>query len=96
MLAEEPADSTKRVGAILNGLGATKYEELFVVWKTVSRLLREGGYTVIDPEVGELVTSLDMAGISLTLVYLDDELERYWTAAADTPAYKKAGGRIVG
>lgn len=89
VLAEEPADSNKRVGAILNGLGATKYEELFVVWKTVSRLLREGGYTVVDPEVGELVTSLDMAGISLTLVYLDDELERYWKAAADTPAYKK-------
>lgn len=89
VLAEEPADSTRRVGAILNGLGATKYEELFVVWKTVSALLAQRGYTVIDPEVGELVTSLDMAGISLTLVYLDDELERYWTAAADTPAYRK-------
>ncbi len=89
VLAEEPADSNKRVGAILNGLGATKYEELFVVWKTVSRLLRDKGYTVVDPEVGELVTSLDMAGISLTLVYLDEELETYWTAPADTPAYKK-------
>lgn len=96
VLAEEPADSTKRVGAILNGLGATKYEELFVVWKTVSRLLREGGYTVIDPEVGELVTSLDMAGISLTLVYLDEELERFWTAPADTPAYKKGSPVAAG
>lgn len=89
VLAEEPSDSNKRVGAILNGLGATKYEELFVVWKTVSKLLRDRGYTVVDPEVGELVTSLDMAGISLTLVYLDDELEQYWTAPADTPAYRK-------
>ena len=89
MLAEEPADSSQRVGAILNGLGATKYEELFVVWKTVAGLLRDRGYTVVDPEVGELVTSLDMAGISLTLVHLDDELERFWTAPADTPAYRK-------
>ena len=89
VLVEEPADSKKRVGTILNGLGATKYEELFVVWKTVSALLRESGYTVVDPEVGELVTSLDMAGISLTLVYLDDELEKFWKAPADTPAYKK-------
>ncbi|QGF23141.1 dihydroxyacetone kinase family protein [Raineyella fluvialis] len=89
VLAEEPADSTKRVGVILNGLGATKYEELFVVWKTVAAELAERGYTVVDPEVGELVTSLDMAGISLTLAYLDDELEKYWTAPADTPAYKK-------
>lgn len=89
VLAEEPDDSTKRVGAILNGLGATKYEELFVVWGTVSRLLRERGYTVVEPEVGELVTSLDMAGISLTLVHLDDELERLWRAPASTPAYTK-------
>ena len=89
VLAEEPTGSTQRVGTILNGLGATKYEELFVVWKTVSRLLRQRGYTVVDPEVGELVTSLDMAGISLTLVYLDEELEHFWRAPADTPAYKK-------
>lgn len=93
VLAEEPADSTKRVGAILNGLGATKYEELFVVWKTVSELLRDRGYTVVDPEVGEIVTSLDMAGISLTLVYLDEELEGYWRAPADTPAYRKGNAR---
>lgn len=93
VLAEEPADSTKRVGAILNGLGGTKYEELFVVWKTVSALLKEKGYTVVDAEVGELVTSLDMAGISLTLVYLDEELETYWTAPADTPAYKKGAAQ---
>jgi dihydroxyacetone kinase len=89
VLAEEPADSSKRVGAILNGLGATKYEELFVVWTQVAKRLRDGGYTVVDPEVGELVTSLDMAGISLTLVFLDDDLERWWTAPADTPAYRK-------
>jgi dihydroxyacetone kinase len=74
---------------ILNGLGRTKYEELFVVWGEVARLLRERGYTIVEPEVGELVTSLDMAGCSLTLMWLDDELERYWTAPADTPAYKK-------
>ncbi len=89
VLAEEPDDSTHRVGVILNGLGATKYEELFVVWKTVAAELAQRGYTVVDPEVGELVTSLDMAGISLTLVYLDEELEKYWTAPADTPAYRK-------
>ena len=89
VLGEAPDDGTRRVGAILNGLGTTKYEELFVVWRTAARLLREAGYTVVEPEVGELVTSLDMAGCSLTLIYLDDELERFWTAPADTPAYRK-------
>jgi dihydroxyacetone kinase len=78
-----------RIGAILNGLGATKYEELFLVWRTVAALLRELGLVVIDPEVGELVTSLDMAGCSLTIVSLDDELEQLWRAPAYTPAYRK-------
>ena len=89
VLAEAPADDSKRVGVILNGLGTTKYEELFVVWRSAAKLLRAAGYTIVDPEVGELVTSLDMAGCSLTLVYLDDELEGFWRAPADTPAYRK-------
>ncbi len=89
VLAEKPLDVSPRVGAILNGLGTTKYEELFIVWKTVARLLREAGLEIVDPEVGELVTSLDMAGCSLTLVYLDDELEALWRAPTDTPAYRK-------
>ena len=89
VLAEKPADSGDRVSAILNGLGSTKYEELFVVWRTVAKLLADNGLEVVEPEVGELVTSLDMAGCSLTLVFLDDELERLWRAPAHTPAYRK-------
>lgn len=88
LLAEAPAEGG-RVTAILNGLGSTKYEELFVVWGTVSRLLAEAGLEVVAPEVGELVTSLDMAGCSLTLTWLDEELEHLWQAPADTPAYRK-------
>lgn len=89
VLAEKPAGSGTRVTAILNGLGTTKYEELFVVWRTVAGLLAEEGLQVVAPEVGELVTSLDMAGCSLTLVFLDEELERLWCAPADTPAYRR-------
>ena len=90
VLDDKPADTdSQRIAVILNGLGRTKYEELFVVWGEVARLLREGGYEIVEPEVGELVTSLDMAGCSLTVMWLDDELERYWRAPADTPAYRK-------
>lgn len=89
LMHEAPADHSGRVGVILNGLGNTKYEELFVLWGSVAPLLREQGLELVDPEVGELVTSLDMSGVSLTLVWLDDELEKYWTAPADTPAYRK-------
>ncbi|MBP2268300.1 dihydroxyacetone kinase [Pseudarthrobacter sp. PvP004] len=89
VLAEPPASDSTRLAVILNGLGSTKHEELFVLWRTVAPLLREAGYTLVMPEVGELVTSLDMAGASLTLTWLDEELEQYWTAPALTPAYRR-------
>lgn len=82
-----------RVAVILNGLGSVKYEELFVVYRRVAQLLSNVGLTVVEPEVGELVTSFDMAGVSLTLCWLDPELERFWCAAAATPAYRK--GNVV-
>ncbi|MGZ6778264.1 MAG: dihydroxyacetone kinase family protein, partial [Mycobacterium sp.] len=89
VLGDKPENGGTRIAVILNGLGRTKYEELFVVWGAVARLLRERGYEIVEPEVGELVTSLDMAGCSLTVMWLDDELEKYWRAPADTPAYRK-------
>ena len=79
----------RRVAVVLNGLGSVKYEELFVVYRRIAQLLADRGLTVVEPDVGELVTSFDMAGASLTLFWLDDELERLWTAPADTPAYRK-------
>jgi len=92
LLDEVPAGvdvAGARVVPILNGLGSVKYEELFVVYRGVDRRLREAGAEVVDPEVGEFCTSFDMAGCSLTLLWLDDELERLWTAPADTPAFRR-------
>ncbi len=88
-LKEFESNPIRRIAVILNGLGATKYEELFVTWRSVSKLLHERGYEVVEPEVGELVTSLDMAGCSLTIMLLDEDLERLWKASCDTPSYKK-------
>ncbi|MEU6696198.1 dihydroxyacetone kinase family protein [Pseudonocardia sp. NPDC046786] len=96
LLKAAPAGATGRVGTILNGLGTTKYEELFLLWGHVARRLRDAGYEIIDPEVGELVTSLDMGGCSLTLMWLDDELDPLWRADAYTPAYRKAGAPLAG
>lgn len=78
-----------RVVPILNGLGSVKYEELFVVYRRVAQLLAEAGLEAVDPQVGELVTSFDMAGTSLTLFWLDDELETLWNAPADAPAFRR-------
>ncbi|WP_182171590.1 dihydroxyacetone kinase family protein [Flaviflexus equikiangi] len=88
-LLEERPEGANRVVAIINGLGDTKYEELFTVAGTVHDLLEEAGIEVADLESGEFVTSLDMAGISLTLTWVDDELEEYWNAPCDAPAYRK-------
>ena len=89
LLRDKPDDAGNRVVAILNGLGRVKYEELFLLFGKIDKLLTAAGLTVVEPECGELVTSLDMSGLSLTLLWLDDELERYWTAPADTPGYRK-------
>lgn len=88
LLAERPAGSRK-VAAVLNGLGSTKYEELFVLWTAIARQLSEAGLEIVDPECGEFVTSLDMQGCSLTLLWLDEELEALWRAPTDAPVLRK-------
>jgi dihydroxyacetone kinase len=94
LLADRPDAAGTRVAPILNGLGDTKYEELFLLWGRVLPLLADAGIEVVEPEVGELVTSLDMGGCSLTLQWLDDELERLWRADAYTPAYRKVAAPV--
>lgn len=89
VLADSTGIITGRAAVLLNGLGTVKYEELFVVWKHVSELLSAKGIAVVQPEVGEHVTSLDMAGLSLTLMHLDGELESLWLAPVDTPALRR-------
>ena len=88
VLVERPAGATQ-AAVLVNGLGATRYEELFVLWHEIAPRLEAAGVEAIDPEVGELVTSLDMAGASLTIGWLDDESLALWCAPANTPAYRK-------
>jgi dihydroxyacetone kinase len=91
LLAERP-EGTRRAAVLLNGLGATKYEELFVLYTSIIPLLEQAGVEIILPEVGELVTSLDMAGCSLTVTWLNDELQDLWCAPADTPSFRRGAG----
>ncbi|XAO72087.1 MAG: dihydroxyacetone kinase subunit DhaK [Acetobacteraceae bacterium] len=80
LLAEKPSDGSQSVAVILNGLGATKYEELFVLWTHITDILTRHGLNIVAPCVGEFITSLDMAGCSLTLTWLDAALEPFWRA----------------
>jgi dihydroxyacetone kinase len=89
VLAEITISHGSRIAVIVNGLGDTKYEELFILWNEIQLILVDRDLVLVEPEVGELVTSLDMAGCSLTIMTLDEELERLWSSPTDTPSYKK-------
>jgi len=89
LLAERPEGAEARAVLIVNGLGTVKYEELFVLYRHLTDILAAEGIEVVSPLCGELVTSLDMGGVSVTLMWVDDELERLWNAPASTPAFAR-------
>ena len=64
--------------------------ELFIANRHVDQVLQEKGIKVYRSKVGNFMTSLDMAGFSITLLKLDDELKKYLDAPCDTPALTQA------
>ena len=78
--------SGKEVAVIVNGMGATPLMELYIVNNFVQDYLKEKNVKVYDTMVGNYMTSIEMAGFSLTLLRLDDELKRLYDAPADTAA----------
>ncbi|MBB3172212.1 dihydroxyacetone kinase [Endobacter medicaginis] len=94
VLREAPEGAGTRVAVLLNGLGSTKYEELFVLWAQLGARFHQAGITLVAPLVGEYITSLEMAGCSLTVTWLDDELEPLWRAAVRAPVL--ARGAVAG
>lgn len=89
LLEEIPLGAGTKVIPILNGLGSLKYEELFVVYRHVAQLLGDAGLEILDPHVGEYCTSFDMAGLSLTLFWPDDELWKLWDRDVYAAAYRR-------
>ncbi|WP_025885565.1 dihydroxyacetone kinase family protein [Asaia prunellae] len=85
VMAERPKEA-KRLAVLLNGAGATTTEELFVLWNELEALFERDGLTLVAPLLGSYATSLDMYGCSLTITWLDDELERFWRAPVNSPA----------
>lgn len=77
------------VAVMVNGMGATPLSELFIANLRVKEILDEKKISIAKTVVGNYMTSLDMAGFSVTLLKLDDELKGFLNAPADTPAYKE-------
>ena len=74
--------------AFVNGLGGTPLIELYVIYNELAKQLAERGLTATRSLVGDYITSLEMAGASITLLKLDDELTELWDAPVQTPALR--------
>jgi dihydroxyacetone kinase-like protein len=83
VVSDLPYKSGDRVALMINGLGGTPISELYILFRRAHQQLEERGITVGRSYVNEYCTSLDMAGASLTLVRLDDEIERLLAAPAE-------------
>ncbi len=73
---------------LVNGLGATPLMELYLIYNTAAKLLTKKGYTVTRHLVGNYTTGIDMAGASITVCLLDDDIKQHWDSAVHTPALR--------
>jgi dihydroxyacetone kinase-like protein len=93
MLAEPIVDDLPfkqgdKVLAFVNGMGGTPLIELYVIYNELKKILDARGIEIARNLVGSYITSLEMAGCSITLLRLDDELTKYWDAPVNTPALR--------
>ncbi|HPG20548.1 MAG TPA: dihydroxyacetone kinase subunit DhaK, partial [Flexilinea sp.] len=84
-----PYRAGDEVAVLVNGLGATPLEEQYVMFRRIDKVLSEKGIKIFHSYVGEYATSLEMAGASISLFKLDDELKELLRAPADTPFFKQ-------
>lgn len=87
ILLDMPLVNGDEVSIMINGLGATPLEEQLIVYKSVAELLQKRGVRVYMPHIGEYATSMEMAGISITLFKLDAELKGLLGQVARSPFY---------
>lgn len=87
VLNDIPYTVDDEVAVLINGLGATPLEEQYVMYRRVAQVLDKKGISVFKVYVGEYATSMEMAGASISLFKLDDELKRLLAAPANTPFF---------
>lgn len=88
LLKDRPVGGTGRVSVMVNSLGATPPEELYILYRVVKARIEAAGAEIVMPLVGRYATSMEMAGASITLCHLDADLERWLTAPADCAFWK--------
>ena len=85
---DRPLSKGDRVAVLVNGAGATPIEELYLVYRRANAILADQGIEVVLPLVGNYATSMEMAGASITVMKLDDELESMLRAPAENPFWR--------
>ena len=85
LLHDLDINANARVAVLVNGLGSTTFEELYILYKDVHNILIKNHITIVRSFVGEYATSLEMAGASITLIELDDELVSLLNEPASSP-----------
>jgi dihydroxyacetone kinase-like protein len=85
--ADMPLSKGDEVSVLINGLGGTPLEEQFIVYRKLSSLLADRGISVTMPHIGEFATSMEMLGLSVSIIKLDAELKELLKAPALTPFY---------
>ncbi len=88
LLAETPEAAGSQVSILVNGLGATPIEELFILYRRASSRLVAEGFEIVQPLVGNYVTSLEMAGASISLCFLDNEMKSLLAEPAFCPFWR--------
>ena len=85
ILPDLPFKKGDEVAVLVNGLGATPPEELYIIYRKAHEILAGKGLKVYRPYIGEYATSMEMAGASISLMKLDEELKRLLDAPAYSP-----------
>jgi dihydroxyacetone kinase len=88
--ADMPLKKGDEVSVMINGLGATPLEEQFILYRKIHEILCGLGVSVYKPHIGEFATSMEMAGLSVSVIKLDAELKELLCAPASTPFYTNA------
>jgi dihydroxyacetone kinase-like protein len=85
---DEPFHSGDEVLAFVNSMGGTPLSELFIVFRKLEQVLEKRGIRIVRNLIGPYVTSLEMQGVSITLLKTDAEILRFWDAPVHTPGLR--------
>jgi dihydroxyacetone kinase-like protein len=88
VISDLPYRSGDEVLLFVNGMGGTPLLELYIVYRKAAEIAKQHGLKIVRNLVGTYITSLEMAGVSITLLKMTDQLCKLWDAPVDTPGLR--------